>query len=74
MRNRFDRLRADARSIAASVNRVLAFEKAQDNAIIPTEPNYLLKFPAEIRTIIWENVMRGGKYNPPTIETTIPQN
>jgi hypothetical protein len=74
MRNRFDRLLADPRSIAASVAHILAFKEAQDNAAAPTEPCLLLRVPPEIRTIIWENVLRGGKYNPLLIETITPRN
>jgi hypothetical protein len=74
MRNRLDRLLADPKSLTASINRILAFKEAQDNTTAPTEPCFLLRYPPEIRAIIWENVLRGGKYNTPLIETITPRN
>jgi hypothetical protein len=66
----YDRHLGDERSVMASKERILAFEKAQKNATTITGPCPLLELPAELRTCIWQYVLQGGKYNPPTIETT----
>jgi hypothetical protein len=69
----YDVALGDARSRLASKIRIFEIARARKTATPYTGKSVLLSLPAELRTRVWQGVMQGGKYNPPTTETTIHQ-
>lgn len=60
----------DNGATTAMYNRILADNKISKTA---AKKCWLLSIPPELRTRIWEDILRGGKYSPFTIKITTPQ-
>jgi hypothetical protein len=65
---------ADASTRIASKIRIFETARAKKTAPAPTGTCHLLDLlPPEIRNIVWQFVIEGGKYDPPMIRTILQQ-